>query len=306
MKRVVFLFCLVLSINAQGQDDLLDSLEASMPANKTIVLSTFKGTRLINLHTVETLGKGSLDFRISHRFGDFSTGFDNLWGLDGPAAIKFGFDYSITDRLVIGIGRSSYGKLYDGYVKYKILNQTTGNEIPVSVVGVASINIAAARGAGVQYPKNSHRLSYFYQLLIARKFNSKLSLQLSPMMIHYNLVESEEYKNDIFAIAASGRYKFSRSFAFTGEYIYTLNNYTSFNDLYHNSASVGIDIETGGHVFQLFVTNSFAINEVQLVPYTAGAWSKGEIRLGFNVSRVFGLTKHAKEQKANRKKNKQW
>lgn len=312
MKKLVFIiFILNISFKLLAQEDLLNSLENEQPQEKQLVFASFKGTRLINLHTIETLGKGSLDFRISHRFSDFSTGASNFWGLDGPATIRLGLDYSITDRFTVGLGRSSYGKLVDGFLKYRILRQTTDNSMPFSLTGLITMNIFTDKDhteviTGIdKYEKFSSRIAYMYQLMIARKFNEKLTLQLSPTFIHYNMVMKIDDKNDMFALGILGRYKLTRSISLTGEYIFRLNKYTpNQSDIYHNSGSVGMDLETGGHVFQLFVTNSFAINEVQLVPYTTSRWSKGEIRLGFNVSRVFGLSKSAKRQKDKIKSDK--
>lgn len=293
----------IIAAAAHAQDDLLKGLENEVKLEKEPVIASFKGTRLINLHTIETLGKGSLDFRISHRFGDFSSGSFNFWGLDGPANIRLGLDYSINNRLAIGIGRSSYGKMIDGFVKYRMLRQMTDNSMPISLTGLVSMNVTADKDAteamtGVnKYHYFSSRISYMYQLLIARKFNDKLTLQLSPILIHYNLVTYTNDQNDMLAFAASGRFKVSKSISITGEYILRSSYYTAAKNLYHNSASLGVDIETGGHVFQLFLTNSIAINEVQVIPYTTTSWSKGQIRIGFNISRVFALGGKNKREK---------
>ncbi len=314
MKKFVFvIFILNISFKLWAQEDLLNSLENEQPQSKQLVFASFKGTRLINLHTIETLGKGSLDFRISHRFSDFSTGASNLWGLDGPATIRLGFDYSVTDRFTVGIGRSSYGKLADGFLKYRILRQTMDNSMPVSLTGLITMNVSLDKDPnknilGVdKYEKFSSRIAYMYQLMIARKFHERLTLQVSPTFIHYNMVMNLNDKNDILALGVSGRFKITRSISLTGEYIFRINDYTpDQSDLYHNSASIGMDLETGGHVFQVFVTNSFAINEVQFIPYTTSRWDKGQIRLGFNVSRVFAVSRSAKDQKDKIKEKKKW
>lgn len=283
----------------QAQDDLLKEIDKIDEKQPEYVTSTFKGTRLINLHTVETLSKGSLDFRISHRFGDVSSGGKNLWGLDGPATLRLGLDYSVTDRLVIGVGRTSYKKYFDGFVKYKFVRQQ--NDGPwVSVVGVSSVNVTTDDDpnksiTGVdRYQYFSSRVAYMGQVLIARKFSPKFSLQLTPTIIHYNMVTKANDKNNIYAIGISGRYKFTRSLAVTGEYIARTLKYTPDNSQYKDVASIGLDIETGGHVFQLFFTNASAINEVQFIPYTQGSWSKKEFRFGFNISRVFQLSRDKK------------
>jgi hypothetical protein len=314
MKKNFLFLLILLPFSLKAQDDLLNSLENELPKKKPLTIASFKGTRLINLHTIETLGKGSLDFRISHRFGDFSTGAFNWWGLDGPATIRIGFDYSISDRFTVGIGRSSYGKLFDGFLKYRILRQTTDNSMPVSVTGVVSMNITADKDPnkavlGIdRYANFTSRMSYMYQVMVARKFNEHLTLQLSPIWIHYNLVNNLNDKNDMIALAGSGRYKVSRSISITGEYILRVTQYTPQQSLiYHNSASIGVDIETGGHVFQIFVTNSIPINEVQLIPYTTSSWTKGQVRLGFNISRVFGVGNYVKQkEEKNKIENQKW
>lgn len=279
---------------ALGQEDMLKELEALEPEQADNVTATFKGTRLINLHTIETLSKGSLDFRISHRFGDVSSGSKNLWGLDGPATLRLGLDYSVTDRLVIGIGRTSFKKYFDGFLKYKLLQQQHGGQW-ISLVAIGSANVTSEDDpnkeiTGVdRYEYFSSRVAYMGQILVARKINDKLSLQLSPAIIHYNLVTRTNDKNDIIAVGLSGRYKIAKRIAVTSEYIGRILKYSPDYSSYKNIFSAGFDIETGGHVFQLFFTNASAINEVQFIPYTSSTWSGKEFRFGFNISRVFEL-----------------
>jgi len=284
-------FVLLLPFTLQAQtDSLLESLESELPPKEVFEASTFKATRLINLHTVETLGEGILDFRVSHRFGDFSSGIQNLYGLDGPATIRIGFDYAVSDRLMIGGGRTSYAKMYDVFLKYKLLRQTVGNAMPITVTWLSSANITTVndplKALGVD--NLTARLAYFHELMIARKMGEKLSLQIAPIFVHYNVVKQTD-RNNLFAVAFSGRYKISRSMAITGEYALRAINYKTDLSGYTNSAGVGFSLETGGHVFQVFVSNSFAINQVQVVPHTTSSWKKGQIRLGFNISRVFAL-----------------
>jgi len=303
-KRLIFAALFLIPTIAFSQDDLLKELNATEQKGPNYTAATFKGTRLINLHTIETLKKGSLDFRISHRFGDVGSGSKNLWGLDGPATLRLGLDYSITDRLVAGIGRSSYQKFFDGFLKYKFMRQA--QEGPkFSIVGITSINLTSDDDpnkviTGVdRYEYFSSRLAYMAQVLVARKFSPKLSLQVAPTYIHYNMVTRANDKNDMVAMGFSGRYKFTRSVAVTAEYILPVTSYTPVSDQYHNVMSIGFDIETGGHVFQMFFTNASAINEVQLIPYTTSSWRHQGFRFGFNISRVFQLSK-------NRDKDKSW
>lgn len=289
---------LLIGSRVRAQDDLMAELNRSLAKDHAPVVATFKGTRLINLHTAETQGKGTLEFRIAHRFGDFSTGSNNLWGLDGPATIQFHLDYSPTDKLTVGVGRASYNKMFDAFVKYKILHQTTDNAIPLTVAVLGSVNVTSNIDPnktlnGVdRYEFFSNRVAYFGQIMLARKFNSRLSFQLSPLYVHYNMVDLLTDQNDIFALGISGRYKLTGSLALTAEYIYRLNKYSRNFDQYYNGFGIGLDIETGGHVFQLFLTNAIAINEVSVIPYTQSSWSNGQFRLGFNISRVFSVHNH--------------
>lgn len=270
--------------------DLMDELSKSMPKEKEYVTSTFKGTRLVNLNTVETTGKKTLEFRIAHRFGDFSSGAKGLWGLDGPATIQFHFDYGISDRLTIGLGRASYSGMYDGLIKYNIIRQQKDRGFPLSVTFLGSANVISGTYPTITnenlYRDFSNRMIYTVQGLLARKFSSKLSIQVTPIFIHYNLALHFGDKNDILAVGMSGRYKITNRAAVTAEYIYRINQYSANN--YQDALSIGFDLETGGHVFQVFMTNALAINEVFVIPYTSSSWSKGQVRLGFNISRPFG------------------
>ena len=300
---LVLLICNIWITSAFSQenpDSLLAELEKEIPQEK-FVNSMFKSTRLINFHTVEILGKKALDFRISHRFGDINSGADNLYGLDGPATIRLGLEYSHNGRLMGGIGRSSSGKYVDGFLKYRILRQTITNSMPISITAVGSVNVSAAKVnvyslPGVtDFPNFVDRIAYMSQVIIGRKFNEHLSLQLTPTLIHYNMVAQIMDRNNVFAVIGAGRYKVSRSISITGEYALRTNKYSLDFKQYHNNASIGIDIETGGHVFQIFVTNSAALNEVQVISFTNTSWKDGGARLGFNISRVFGFGKKKKK-----------
>jgi hypothetical protein len=288
--KIIIPFFLLGSLHSVAQD-LLAEVDKQSPDQKDYVIATFKGTRLVNFQTIETLAKGSLEVRIAHRFGAFSTGSTNLWGLDGPATIQLRMDYAVTDRLLVGLGRASDHKVVDAFVKYRFWRQTTDESMPVSVTGLASINVDTEPNSllGVdRYQYFSSRMAYMATVMVARKFNSKFSLQISPVFIHYNLVDNLTDKNDMVSVAGLARYKFSRRTAFTLEYIQRVTPYTAAMSQYHNVLSLGFDIETGGHVFQVFVTNGSAINEVRTIPYTTAGFSNG-MMLGFNISRVFSV-----------------
>jgi hypothetical protein len=287
-KELVLSLFLIVSFRAIAQD-LLAEVDKLSPAQKDYSIATFKGTRLVNFHTIETLSKGTLEVRIAHRFGSFSTGSTNLWGLDGPATIQLRIDYAVTDRLLVGIGRASDHKVIDGFAKYRILRQTTDGSMPISVTGLASVNVDSEPNSllGIdRYQYFNSRLAYLATVMVARKFNSKFSLQLSPVFIHYNLVDNLTDKNDMFSLVSSARYKISKRTAFTVEYMQRITPYTVNMSQYHNVLSLGFDIETGGHVFQVFVTNGYSINETRTIPYTSSNFSDG-MMLGFNLSRVF-------------------
>jgi len=278
---------------AHAQDDFSKLLEDSTSGVKNYTYATFKTTRVINFHTVETVGERTLDFRISHRFGEVNGGVDNFWGIDGGASIRLGLEYSYDGRLMAGFGRTSYQKMLDGFLKYKLLRQTDGKGMPVTATLFAGMYCTTAKDPLKQltgfdrYENFYSRLSYNYQLIVGRKFSQSFSAQIAPWFVHYNQVDGILDGNDIYGVSAAFRYKFTKRMAITAEYAYRINDYT--NKDYYDSFGVGFEIETGGHVFQMHVTNSFGLAENQFLPYTTTQWSDGGIRIGFNISRVFTL-----------------
>ena len=268
-----------------SQEDLLDELNAQVKEPPQQVQETFKSTRVINSHSVERMKQGQLDFRINHRFGQINDGAYNLWGLDN-ALVSWDFGYGITDWVMAGFRRSSQNKMYDGSLKFSIIRQTTGSKtIPVSVSYYTNLGIFTLKQNEDNFPFK-HRLSYVHQILVARKFNEHISLQVMPIFVHRNLVNYDE-DNNIYAVGVGGRYKFHRRVALTFEYFWC--SQTASNSLYYNPLSVGVDIETGGHVFQLFLTNSRSMEESSFISQTMGSWLDGGIYFGFNISRVFAV-----------------
>lgn len=287
---LIFLFTQSLVLFSQeNPDDLLNMIETK--PKKEFVTATFKTTRLINFHTVEVLSKRSLDFRISHRFGNFNSGAYNAWGIDGGANIRLALEYCHGSRLLFGIGRTSGKKIADGFLKYRLLKQTTnGGGMPVSVTLFTSIYHTFERvkiDEINKYKTPTDRLSYCNQIMVGRKFNSRFSFQITGAMVHMNLVEKITDKNDCYIVGAVTRFKFTKRQAITLEYGHRLNKYS--NDKYYDSFGIGYDIETGGHVFQMHLTNSFGLTEDQYFMYTNTSWDNWGIRLGFNISRVFSL-----------------
>lgn len=285
---LIFLQMGMFNLFAQ-EDDLMDLFGEEETINYTS--ATFKTTRLALGHSIENPAKSDLIFLISHHFGNINTGAYEFFGLD-QSTIRLGLEYGITDRLSIGYGRSSYNKTYDGFVKYKILRQSTGvKNMPISVSAVAGISVTTLKWSNPDRENYfSSRLSYLYQVLIAKKFNKNFSLQLMPSMVHKNMVVTYQDKNDIYTIGAGGRYKITNRTSVNIEYHYVLPNQIVSYD-YTNSLTVGFDIETGGHVFQLFFTNSVPINVSDFLTHTTESWGNGDIYFGFNISRVFTLKK---------------
>ena len=294
IKKIYCFFFFVASCATSHAQDLLSSLDSSADAKKDYVIATFKTTRLINQHTLETVGPRTLDFRISHRFGPVNSGSYNAWGLDGPANIRLSLEYSFDGRFMFGIGRSSYDKMVDGFLKYRLLRQTTDDKMPVGLSLFAGSYHTAAKDPNAdangydKYENKSSRLSYCFEIMIGRKFSPRFSFQVSPWFVHYNLVDHITDKNDVYGISGLFRYKFTKRSAFTSEYAYRINEY-SVEVKYYDSFSIGYELETGGHVFQIHFTNSFGLIESQFFPHTDSQWNNAGIRLGFNISRVFTL-----------------
>jgi len=273
-----------------SQEDLLDVLEDVEEERTDYAFATFKGVKVVNGHSIEMEAGGVLQFIILHRFGRINEGASELFGLD-RANIRLALEYGITDWLNIGIGRSNIEKTYDGFVKARILRQSAGaSNMPFGVVFVGSVGINTLENINPNRELDfNNRLSYTHQLLIARKFSDRFSLQLAPTLVHRNLVETAEEQNDILALGIGARYKINPSVAINFEYYPVLSGGTS--DRFNNVLSLGVDIETGGHVFQLVFSNSIAMTENLFIAETQGSWMDGDIHFGFNINRVFTVAK---------------
>lgn len=277
----------LLTSTAHAQDDLLGQLVQQTTADqpRQVVTATFKGTRIINSQTVETPGAGTLIFLIQHRFGTLNLGPYEFFGLD-QANIRLGLEYGLTDRLAVGVGRSSQDKTLDGFVKYRVLEQTTGpRPMPVSVALLASSAVTTLKFDPSEARTNSSRVTYTYQALVARKFSPGLSVQLMPTLVHRNYVATRAEQNDVYALGAGLRQKVTKRTAITADYYYLLPGNTARN--FRNALGVGVDLETGGHVFQLHLTNSRGMTEKFFIPETTGNFFAGDIFFGFTVSRSF-------------------
>ncbi|MFN8253590.1 MAG: DUF5777 family beta-barrel protein [Ferruginibacter sp.] len=302
---ITLAFCCTGILKIHAQDDLMKMLEdeAKKEKKKDYATATFKTSRLINGHSIENAAAGVLDLKISHRFGMVNKGGYELFGLD-QATMRIGLDYGISNRLMVGAGRSTFQKQYDAFGKFKILRQSSGGRgsSPISVSAVSTVMLKTLKW---EDPKRQNyytsRLSFAHQLIIARKFSEGLSLQLMPSFVHYNLAQAATDPNDIFALGAGGRFKLNKRLSFNIEYYHVLPISLVEGQDYmlpgtKNSLAVGFDIETGGHVFQLHFTNSTGMTEKTFITETTGDFFKGDIHFGFNVSRVFTIKDRRKKK----------
>jgi len=296
MKQTIYTMLaammLLAGTNLQAQDeDLLKLVGGDEKPKKERIKYAFKSPRVINGHSIEFLNPGTMDFRILHRFGQLNKGYENFFGLD-QASMRMGFDFGILHNLMAGIGRSTYKKELDGYIKYAPIRQSTGPwSSPVTVAFVAGMTLDGLPWSDPNR-KNFYtsRLAYYFQAIIGRKFSESFSLQLSPTMVHKNIVPLETDPNNIYALGVGGRLKLSKRIALTWDYSHVIIGMPDSG--YYHPLSVGFDIETGGHVFQLHFSNSTGMNERAFITETTNQWGKGEIRFGFNLSRVFQIRKN--------------
>lgn len=284
MKNCILFLVLWFPLVGKAQEDLMKMAMDSSTIR--VPVSTFKGIRVINGHSVETVRENNLDFIIQHRFGPLSQGIKEFFGLD-VAVIRLGLEYGLTDRLMIGLGRSSYEKNVDIFTKYRLLTQNAGpGGVPVSLSAFVSYAVRT------QKPFNANttaaeRSSYTGQLLLARKFSDALSIQLSPGVVYRTLPDMATDKQLVFATGLGSRFKLTKRTSLNAEWFYVLPN--QLNTIYTNSLSLGFDIETGGHVFQLGFSNAYGMAERQFITETTGAWNKGDLHFGFNISRTFSF-----------------
>jgi hypothetical protein len=245
----------------------------------------FRGTRVVNGHSVETLIGGEMEMIIGHRFGRINDGFYELFGLD-QANIRLGLDYGITDNLMIGAGRSSQGKEFDAFAKMRFIKQ--GDRWPMSISAFSAISYNSLKNTDPDRPiATQNRLAFVHQVFIARRFTDRLTLQIMPSLAHYNLVETIAEGNDKLTVGAAGKFQLSKNLALTAEYYFMPDKYLPAGK--QNPLSFGLDINTGSHVFQLHFTNASGMIEKQFLGETTGDWRNGDIHFGFNMVRTFKL-----------------
>ncbi len=281
MKRFLLIyFGLIFSIIAQN--DLLNQLDDEN-TNIIPVIATFKGTRIVNAQSVELVKPKILEFMIQHRFGSLKNGMYDLFGMDN-AAIRFNLEYGINDSVSIGLGRSSLKKTYDIFSKIKLMNQS--NVFPFSMVIFAKTEIETLKRENDISGELVNRLTYDSQFLIARKFNHRFSAQVMPTWIHHNLVKTHDDVHNFYSIGVGGRIKVTKRVSLNADTFFPMGERDS---TFVQSWGIGCDIETGGHVFQIMVTNVQGAFESAYTEKASGTIDRMDIYLGFNISRVFAI-----------------
>lgn len=281
--KYLCIICFCFPLFVLCQDDLLDEID-----NQTVVdnyaTAAFKGLKVVNFESTKLVAKKELTFVVAHRFGSLKNGFDTFLGLD-DAVTRLNFIYGISDKLNISISRSSFQKIYEGAIKYELVKQKE-NGFPLTVVGYNSILINTALDK-INLPKLkfNNRLGYTSQLLIARKVNKSLSFELVPTYFHDNYVTNNDQDNSQYALGIGGRYKLTKRWSINLDYGLHLNRAET--SPFKNPLSIGFDLETGGHVFQMHFTNSQAMNTNGFLGQSTGNWEDGDIYFGFNLSRTF-------------------
>jgi len=273
--------------HVSAQDDLLNQLDSIKPKNKEIEMAAFKGLQICNMQSTKLPVKGEFYFLVSHRFGDLTEGINNFFGLDN-ALTKIGGIYGVTNWLALSASRHTYNKTYEMAVKYKLANQEIDG-FPLTIVGYNTMDINTALKKDETLPglEFNNRLAYTTQLLVSRKFSESFSFQVAPIWVHKNLYDGIYDQKDLLLLGAGGRYKLTKRLSLNLEYAGRLNLPEEFNSPYNNPLTVGLDIETGGHVFQLVFSNSQQMNDASLFSNTTGDWNGGGIYFGFNMYRVF-------------------
>lgn len=311
-KKIFGLIFILFSGILSAQDDLLSLMDDNKDDKPKKIYATFKTVKIGNAQTIETVKKNHLDFRISHRFGNiYDTDLANpinsvgqtFIGFDNSQDIRFSFDYGITDKITVGIGRNKMNHLLDGSIKWRILEQTTDFSMPISLAFFSSTGYShdptsvIYNGVVKDFKTNElHRFNFFNQLIIASKVTDWLSLELLPSYMHRNFIKenfnanNKSYDvNGFFTLGFGGRIKMTKRVSFIGDYFYNFASFYQNNTSVFNPLSLGFEIETGGHVFSLFVTNASGLIENNFIPYTTDTWKKGQVKFGFCISRTFAL-----------------
>jgi hypothetical protein len=312
MRISLLVLPVLFSLNTFSQEDLLSLVDEKKDEGPKKVYATFKTYKLGNAQTIETVKKNNLDFRISHRFGNVWNTDDanplneaahSYFGFDNANDIRWSFDYGVTDNLTIGVGRSRFRETYDGSIKWRFLGQKEKFKIPVSMTLFLDMGYTSMKPeqlyAGVIKDFETdelHRFNYFSQLIIASKLSSWLSLEILPSYLHRNFIQQrinektfDEDVNGLFSLGVGARIKVTKRMCLIGDYFYNFAPFYMNNTSAYNPLSLGFELETGGHVFSMFFTNSPALIENSFIPYTSDTWTKSQVKFGFCISRTFAL-----------------
>lgn len=277
------------------------TLSAQENTDKVAPFSTFKSTNLINATSPETHFNKDLKFTVRHRFGDIAGdngGYHSMFGLDNARDIKIGFEYGLTNRWDIGVNRTKGAgpirELYEGFTKYKITQQGKQGGWPFTLTyfgaGIlTSMEASEDATSAASFDRFGHRLTFVHQAVIGRRFGDRLSLAVLPTAIHRNYVAFED-DNTVFAAGLAGTYKISKMVGIMAEYFYDFPGDREVgNRVYRNPLGIGVEIETGGHVFHLTLNNAPGLSPAQFIPYNTSQWQEGQFRFGFAINRLFQL-----------------
>jgi len=277
-----FLFLLVTK-NTLAQDNLLKELDSMVKPSKT-VNNTFEALKIVNLESTKLVGRGDFYFVIAHRFGSVKNGLTDFFGLD-KATIRFSFFIALSNKFNLGLSRSEFRKTYEISIKYKIVQQEKEG-FPFNIVGFNSIGFNTEISKK-NFPKLAFkdRLTYFNELLISRRINKNLSLEIAPALIKENFVFNDNQDNSQFVLAFGGSHKLNKSLSLNFDYAHNFNrtSHSGFRD----PLSLGLDIQVGGHVFQLVFSNSQQLTDANYITNATGNWGDADIFFGFNLLRVF-------------------
>lgn len=289
---LIILFLAPFTYNYGQENDWDSLLENELSSQNIFTTATFKSSRIMNGHSVELLPERGLDLRVAHRFAEFNTTDNNFLGFD-EASTYFGLYYGVNNRINIGIARATYNQTNYGFVKAAILKQTEGKKtMPFTLVFNSSLSHTSKEYSDKTRDDDFvSRLDYTFQILIARKFSDRISFQVSPILVHRNLVETPEENNDLYALGFGGRILITKRVAFNAEYYWNLNNTGRYGFEFYDPFALGFDIQIGSHVFQLMLTNVAAMTENKFIGETNSNFFDGDIRFGFNISQVFSLSR---------------
>ena len=301
MKTRIILLALLtgsLALRAQ-QKSAADSLMNSMNANeKPVPVAIFKSTRLVLSQTTELVKKNEFNFQIIHRFGDIAGDFgggSTAFGIDRVNDVFFGFEYGVSDNFNIDLGRSTVGQLVQLELKWGVLHQTSDNSSPLAITLVGETGAKPYQ----PFPTFSSRLSYLAQAIIARKITSDFALQIAPTYVRDNTPFPNLPGNEqsFFAMQASARVKLSNHTGLIFDYAHPFSNFRKNTDTFEDPIGIGYEVETGGHVFTVNVTNANSVSEMNMLSNSQQRFSKGQYRVGFTISRMFDFNKKAKKHK---------